>query len=363
MSTEHQQDEALRAWAAQRSAADPTPAEAAALVARAEALQRPAPRRFVTGAVLLAAAAALLLYAFWPAPDASEPEAPSIALAPEPAPEPVAEPAPPDWLPEGAQAVGDDTLVVAAGARVLVAEAGPQTTIDLDAGSVEAIVSPRAEGGGFTVDAGDYAVSVIGTRFTVEREPFGVSVSEGVVEVRDTRSDRRWRLRAGDRFADGRLIRRPRPPEPPPLPSLDALSQLIRDGELAAAREGLQARLAADPADSDSWYRLAQLEARAGDPSAEAAAWRAVIAHGSARRASLARYELAGLVDDPAEVEALMRAFLPDAGNREADARLRLAKALLAQGRDADARAELERIVTEHPGDAPAVEAQRLLGP
>ena len=358
MSRPQDELEGLQDWAAHRRAPDPTHAEAQALVAAAKRRQ-PSPIRWRAPVLVpvLALAAAALLALFVqsePAPVVEE-----VAVAPTPVEEPAPEPAEPEWLPEGTHALGLDTLAVAEGARVAVVDQGLATRLTLEEGTIEATVSPRQPEERFSIAAGEYEVSVIGTRFTVVREPFSVSVTEGVVEVRKGIGEQVWRLLAGDRLVGDRVLRPERPAAS--VPSVSSLRRQIRDGDLDAARSGLKARLEQEPTDASSWELLARLEQKAGADASAIAAWRAVTEHGSIRQSSRARYELAILLDDPVEVESLLRAFLPSAGPLEADARLRLARALRAQGRDTEATEELQRIIAEHPGTAPAAEASTLL--
>lgn len=358
MSRRHDDLEGLQDWAAHRKAPDPTQAEASALVAAAKR-QRPEPVRWrmpVLVPVLAMAAAALLVFFFW---SGSESSVQRIAIAPTPPAAPAPEPAGPEWLAEGTHVLGSDTLSVAAGARVAVVDQGPKTRLTLEEGAIEATVSPRQPEERFSIAAGEYEVSVIGTRFTVVREPFSVTVTEGIVEVRKGIGEQVWRLLAGERLVGDRVLRPER--RAPSVPSVSSLRRQIRDGDLDAARSGLQVRLESEPSDASSWELLARLEQKAGAEDQAIAAWRSVLAHGSVRQSGRARYELAILLDDPVEVEGLLREFLPSAGPLEADARLRLARALRAQGRDTAATEELQRIIAEHPGTAPAAEASTLL--
>lgn len=358
MSRPEDELEALQDWAAHRRAPDPTQAEAQALVAAAKRRQ-PEPVRWrapVLVPVLALAAAALLALFFQSAPAPSVEE---VAVTPTPVVDPVPEPVEPAWLPEGTHALGSDSLAVAADTRVAVVDQGPATRLTLEEGTIEATVSPRQPDERFSIAAGEYEVSVIGTRFTVVREPFSVTVTEGIVEVRKGIGEQVWRLLAGDRLVGDRVLRPER--RVVSVPSVSSLRRQIRDGDLDAARSGLEARLKEEPTDASSWELLARLEQKAGADATAIAAWRSVVAHGSVRQSSRARYELAILLDDPVEVESLLRVFLSSAGPLEADARLRLARALRAQGRDTEATEELQRIIAEHPGTAPAAEASTLL--
>lgn len=82
--------------------------------------------------------------------------------------------------------VGESSLLVAPRSLVLVAgDDDHGVDVVLDRGAVTCIVAPRRGRPAFIVDAGDVRVRVVGTRFTVVREPAGASVEveHGVVEV------------------------------------------------------------------------------------------------------------------------------------------------------------------------------------
>ena len=350
-------DNDLREWGESRALPSPSSADTAALLEAARSRQAGRSWR-VVAPVVLAVAAALLVWLLWPSPE----EPPALVVSPvEPTQEPAVElPPEPIWLAEGAQAVGSDEVVVGSGTRVQVVESGPRTLLTLASGTVTAQVTPRQSDGAFAIETDGYRVEVVGTRFTVQEAPFEVHVEEGVVEV--VAGDERWRVAAGGRFIDGRVVE-PVPPAPilPALPELSDLRQQVIAGELEAARQGIQTRLSRNGRDAESWALLAQIEGKASDPAAALIAWRQVIDSGTPAQAQRARYEAARLVTDPVEAEALLRVFLTEAGPLTADARLRLAQALIAQGRRDDARTELSRIVAEHPGTGPAQVARGLM--
>ncbi|MCB9798041.1 MAG: tetratricopeptide repeat protein, partial [Alphaproteobacteria bacterium] len=159
-------------------------------------------------------------------------------------------------------------------------------------------------------------------------------------------------------------VRRPlaAPPAPPPLPSVEELRAALLAGQLDQAREGLERRLARAPGEVDAWTLLAQAERKAGRTAEAVRAWREVIARGAPAEAQRARFEAARLLEaQPAEAEPLLRAFLQTPDPLAAEARLRLGKAILAQGRRDEAAQTLEVLVSEHPGSASARAARALL--
>ena len=351
----------LKAWASTQAASPPTDAEVDALVQAAGRRKAASRRRRVAASVMVAAAAAAAAVAVvWAPPAVTTGGRTWSPLAP-----PVVEVAVPS-LTAGRHAIGPDEVIVEAEAVVEVLQSGPDTRLALAAGAMEAVVSPRAVGDRFGVEAGDYAVEVIGTRFRVERSPFVLEVLEGVVDVVRRRDQQTWRAVAGDVFRDGRLIRPERLPvvvPAPAVPTLLALQDSVLAGDLDGARVGLASRLEQDPTDVGAWRLLARLEERAGDLDAGASAWLAVVERGTAAEAQLGRYEAARLLEDQAaEVIPLLQEFLESPHSLAGDARLRLAAAQRQVGDVAGARATLEAAQALHPGTAVGREAARRLG-
>jgi TolA-binding protein len=108
-----------------------------------------------------------------------------------------------------------------AGARANVVNVPSVTRFELHQGSAEFDVVPQ-RGRTFTVVAGAFEVSVVGTRFSVRYEAMGavaVAVSHGVVSVRGPGREP-FRLRAGQRFrsddGEAKLAAAPEAHEPKP---------------------------------------------------------------------------------------------------------------------------------------------------
>lgn len=339
-------DRELQEWGASRRMPDPSPAEAARLVARARNSRwRWVPWLLlpvVPAGMVAVAAAVVLAIVLWRGP---------VPGALPPAPE-IAEIAPP-VLGTGTHALGADEIEVA-GAVVARREA-LRTILDLQEGAVTVHAAKRAPGEQLVVVSEEWSVAVVGTRFTVVRDPFSVVVAEGVVTV--GRGEEQWTLRAGDRFERGRPVRPAAPP-----PELSELRRQLLAGDSEGARAGLGKRLSHDPGDTAAWTLLGQLEARAGRRDEAVAAWHQVIARGAPAEAQRGRFEAAVLLEDrPSEVVPLLRAFLTTPDPLSAEARLRLGRAELAVG-DPAARQTLEQLVRSHPGTGPAEIARGLLG-
>jgi hypothetical protein len=358
----------LQDWAKSTSMSDPTSREAAALVERAKARKAGFGWRWpVVMVPALMVAALLVLVVRQGLLPTDDVQAPLVAevLAPV-VPEGPAE----VWLDEGVQTLGADEIEVASNTQIQVLGDGVRTRLALRKGKVTAQVATRGEGEGFSIETEAYTVSVVGTRFSVQQEPFEVIVEEGVVEVVHALSQAIYRLVAGDRFAGGELIRMVPTLAPALLPSKPAVSlatlSALRKHALAKeydqARAGLQSRLQAHPKEVGSWILLAQVEAKVGHKEAAVRAWQRVIAMDSGAKAQRARFEAASLLmDKPAEAELLLRAFLSEPGPLVADAKLKLGRTLLAQGRSEEARAALTALVVAHPGTTPARLARELL--
>jgi hypothetical protein len=309
------------------------------------------------------AGAAALLFALWP-------QAETVPVGPSPQIElqQIAALETPETSPllPGRHQIQEDVVEVLDGGQVmalaLAGTSGPDahTRLRLDRGSARFEVAPREGGATFSVEAGEHRVRVVGTSFEVVLDPFEVRVSSGVVEV--LHAAMQWTLGAGDRFANGQLYKALKSPATPSLPALDALRGLVLAGDLDGAQTGLAARLAVQPLDVDAAILAAQVETKLGQAEEAVRHWEQVIAHGSATQIQRAHYEAAVLLmDAPGEAVGHLRTFLRTPGPLSADARLRLGKALLAQGEEAQARAEFERLIQDHPGSTPAQVARELL--
>lgn len=345
----------LQDWGNTQTAEPPSPAEVSAFVARARRhRQRAGARRVVLTAGL--AMAALVL--FWltvpletPTGWTWTPQAPvEVAVADAP-------------LSPGVHALEDDRVTVAANSIVQAVSTGPTTRLVLEAGEVEAEVAPRGESESFSIDAGDYAVQVIGTRFSVQHSPFEVRVTEGVVSV--VRGAQTWRVKAGEWFSRD-TVHRPKIDKPAKKTPLADIQKLVLDKNYDDARP-LLAAWTADTSDASedvsAWRLLAQLETRAGNPVAAVTAWEHIIAHAPAADAQAARYEAARLLsDEPARVVALLDKFLEAPHSLSGEARLRLAEAHARLGNTERQLAVLEEAALLHAGTAVGAEALRRLG-
>lgn len=379
----------IKSWAEEeRSAKAPTPAEAAALVERASS-----PRFGWLKVALPALTALLLLVVLWPGQQG--PASPELAAAPpaDQAPKTLAK----TILEVGETEIGGDKFTIASNSAAELVERGPATRVTLIKGSIEVKAAKRSPGESLTIAASDYQVQVVGTQFTVHADPFEVFVTEGLVRVTDPTGGE-WMLAAGEGFSKGKTLRektlrektlREKTLREKGLPDIAVLRQQILNDEVGAAREGLEAHLAVDKQRVDAWMLLAQLEGRAGEVDAAVDAWASVIEHGSPRQAQQGRYEAARLLEEqPGRALPYLQAFLsrPDSleGNRrelttsgtptgklkarlsspdplEGEARLRLAQALHETGQTAAAAAELEQIISGHPGTGAANKAKKML--
>ena len=352
----------LKAWSEDRAGEAPTAAEAEALVSRAGGGRaRSQQSRWVAMALVAAALAVVVVVG-------------ARLTAPAEIAEPLANEAPQErgergqspWLAPGEVEVvaGEYVVTVGESSQVRVREDGG---LLLHAGGLEVSTLPRWEGAPISVRVDEWEVRGLNAGFSVKASPFEVWVTMGSVEV--VVGETVSRLRAGEWFTGGRVVTAEALEEEvqaltpvAPVPALVPLSELrglVLAGDLAAAREGLAARIAGG--DLEAAALLAKGEERGGNVAAAVAAWAVVIEAGGTA-AQEARYRSAVLLEGQAvEAEVLLRAFLETGDPLAAEARLRLGQALLAQGRTAEARVVLERVIAEHPGGTPARVARERL--
>jgi TolA-binding protein len=97
--------------------------------------------------------------------------------------------------------IGNDLLGLSATGAFRLIDANEDTVrLELKTGTVACNVTPRKEKAGFIIEAGEYSVHVIGTRFSVTRgwqKNLKVTVSKGIVEVKD-KTGTSWRVRADE---------------------------------------------------------------------------------------------------------------------------------------------------------------------
>lgn len=153
-----------------------------------EPLDTPQPRRWLVPSLAFAALAsvALIIALVGKRPTTSLPQVTTLTAAAEP---------------QRVHLHDGSAAVLEAGARATVTSSSGGTRVELLHGSVEFLVVPQ-QGRSFTVVAGAFEVTVIGTRFSVQRETNGavaVAVSHGVVSVRGPGRGP-IRLAAGQRF-------------------------------------------------------------------------------------------------------------------------------------------------------------------
>ncbi len=109
--------------------------------------------------------------------------------------------------------------------------------IRLERGTVACSVSPRRGNGRFMVEAGDYMVSVLGTKFKVTKTPatpLEVTVERGTVRVENAKGVS-WFLNKGDIFAvdqSGRVV----PDRAEPLALAATMNRLLRPAFEAGPR-------------------------------------------------------------------------------------------------------------------------------
>jgi len=302
-------------------------------------------------------------------------------------------------------ALGDDRVGVAASAKIRVDRHDPkQLRVQLERGAVAAKVKHREPGQSFVVTAGRYQVTVVGTQFRVERRGEGlrVDVLEGHVKVSagtqsydvlgaqslelDEAGARSGAFEGADfeELSQHPAVAPPAPapdastPEPEPEPSHPAQATIpaatvqqwrrgALEGRCAELLPTLRTKTQEYPRQPDVWAVLADCQRLTGADRDAAKTYRHVVTIAAPEEGDRARLLLASLLldrlGDPAGAVDVLRTYLKhkQVPDLEATARLKLAKAYLAQGRDALAKAELERLVKAMPETPSAMEALQLL--
>ena len=303
-------------------------------------------------------------------------------------------------------ALGQDRLGLDTHTELHLVSAEPaDTRIRLERGIVAAEVDSRETEGFFRILAGDAEITVIGTRFGVERgsetHPLRVWVDEGIVQV--NLAETSWELKAGqllelNALGQGGLVHRPEAgvrlrsllavtskasaqpervspsplPPPPEAPSIDELKlQLVAPtANLDSVRSHIEDRLQRNPTDVPAWELLGAVESRAGQPDGQLAALRQVIAHGQGRAVQRARFDAAELLSRQQsgriEAHTLLQAYLaqadaPGQGQQLPAAMLALAKLERDAGATDAARVHLEQLISRFPGEVQASEARAIL--
>lgn len=339
-------------------------------------------RAFVLGA-LATSAVGVVAFVFLERLPSRRPEvAPTVAAAtPTPAtatPGPEVVPLPPPAAaaasPAHPQALGPTQTVQTGGGERLVRALGDgveveirprsllavdeQGTPEVRAGRVGFTVTPQPPGQHFTVRAGSYSVVVVGTRFLVKVDGgvVGVSVDEGVVEIRDRKNVSLARVAAGQSWSQprgGRVVAaaNPRPPAPAtgPDPEQDlADARAARAGSNPRRAVTIYQRLAGrgGPLAENALYELGGIyRDQLGDPRRALAAWER---YRSRYPRGLLRAEAdLSIVDTLSHLGDMKRAL------KEADA-------FLARYPRSERRAEVARVATEarralgEPGAGPS---------
>lgn len=300
-------------------------------------------------------------------------------------------------------AAESDMVELASNSRLRVVTTGrARALLELLEGTVTVDAEQRASGESLTVEAGEYRVSVIGTRFAVsiqDDDAVAVEVFEGVVVATGSDETER-RVAAGDRLVMGGstpktaeevedesedLVTGTRDEEPESdAPEQQAkrsaaagkavfdeadVRRRIREGDLKAARALLREHLRRSPGDADAWMLLAECERKSGNWQDAVSAYGRVIDVGDSRKANRARFKSAVVLQDKLKshrrAASMLEQYLSQAGSGsplEAEAMFRRAKSLLALGRTKAAHGLFEEILERHSGTPAAVQTRKLLG-
>jgi hypothetical protein len=218
---------------------------------------------------------------------------------------------------------------------------GGAITLVVARGSVECDVEPRGDRPPFKVVAGDVAVEVVGTRFTVARTPMPrVDVARGKVRV--TAPGGQWLVEAGEAWPD---------------PSRSASASVpvpVHEDEPAAAEPAPEIAMDEDrvtPAQKKPAAHAGSPVTHNGDDAKPAGATEREMARESLRIAT----ELEAT--DPDKAAALYRAIATAGKGREAVALLSLAELQLRRKQAAAALATVEELGRRFPTAANAEDA------
>ncbi len=258
----------------------------------------------------------------------------------------------------------DDAVIEAAGDTSVEVHvgAGGAVTLALGRGSIDCDVAPR-HGRPFRVVAGDVEVVVVGTRFSVARNPeVRVDVAHGKVRVRA--HDREWLVASGERWPETTAAApAPAPSAPVPPDPAPAVRDPTDAEPIAVDPAGPAARIA--PSTHARFLSAQRLEPH--DWTAAAKAYRRVAA-GTDPWAALALYSLAELETTHGNaakalgvVDEYIRRF-PRGASIEDATWLRV-EALRSLGRADRARAAAAAYLHEFPSGTYARPAARLAAP
>jgi ferric-dicitrate binding protein FerR (iron transport regulator) len=302
--------------------------------------------------------------------------------------------------------VGDDRVGVAAHSRVrLLRHDRERVRLRLEAGSVAASVKHRAPGQSFSVESGGFEVTVVGTRFRVERLSDGVrvDVEEGHVQVMgpggahfDVLAGHTLGIRGGQSketsYAGGDFSELGEAPAagapaasaeveaavpedvgPAAKPRSLSASELERwrrealAGHCSAVTTEIRRAVRENPPQAEAWRVLADCSRLTGDSRGAVSGYKRVISLASPEEADRARLLLAGVLHErlgnDSEAERVLRVYLatPKAPTLEAGARMTLARVLISLHRPAEAKRELQRVTRKLPASPQALEALEML--
>lgn len=194
--------------------------------------------------------------------------------------------------------VGDAIIDAGSDTRVEVTSGATGVALALARGSVDCDVAPRAGRPPFRVIAGDVAVEVVGTRFTVTRTSSGVRVDVARGKVRVTGPSGERFVTAGETWSSAPTITASAPAieptagatEPAASDAIDPTAIDLAVDPTEPPRPGGPTRTLTSHALFDAAQRL-----RATDPAAAAGTFRKAADAGRDKWAAVALFELADL--------------------------------------------------------------------
>ncbi|MBN2340989.1 MAG: FecR domain-containing protein [Deltaproteobacteria bacterium] len=308
--------------------------------------------------------------------------------------------------------IDNDDIGIGAGSSLGVQHSTDQRKSFILHGGIAAFqVAPRKKGELFEISVRNVAVTVVGTRFSVQLKPYGdivVAVTEGIVRI--TRNDEQFVLSAGNRLTVSKhgsiensiatgddtlgiqqLLNTAvsgvtAQVSEPALPieasqrstqknaasghidrNIETWQRLIIEGNTQVATTQILSYLRTTPNDAEAMMLLATCQKRLGKHEAAFHTYKDIIRTGTPSLANRARYSAGEIAQDrlnmAEESAALFSAYLQHtaAGSpNRGEAKLRLSKSLFQTGDSTRAHTLLQEIIKEY-GRAPVANRARVL--
>lgn len=289
--------------------------------------------------------------------------------------------------------VGPDSLTVVKATRLeLIEKSTRRTRLRLTQGSVAAQVEPGHAGRSFIIESAPFRLTVVGTEFVARRvgDTFGVTTLEGLVRVERLAGEGVVETRLVPAGATVELVEVAAPSDTEVPVALDAGSSeplvaprravagpTARElaawrtraarGQCAEVIEEADEALKRSPKNVGVLRVLADCHRKQGDSQTAIAMYKKVIGLASGNDAGEAMLLAVALLEDEHGDAATVLDLTASLGSMRGlsaalagPLHIRRARALKVTGRLAEARAEVEWVLSRYPGTPAAADAQRL---